>query len=76
MYLSAAEDMIERIKRIYGNQVKRFEIRREDLIKVADDKNESNAWLNRVGWAQHLEKLDPATLRRTRDQIQEDEIVL
>lgn len=72
----ATEVMVERIKQIHASQVERFETRREDVIQVADDKSECNGWLSHVGWAQHLKGLDPAELRRTRDPIEEDKVVL
>ena len=71
-----AEDIVERIKRIHRGQIERFETRSEDLIKIANDKTEPNAWLDRVGWAQHLGELDRKQLRELKSPIQDGEPVL
>lgn len=70
------EGIDEWVKRIYKDQVERFETRAEDAIRVASDKTEPNAWLDWVGWAKHLERLYPPRLRETIGPIRDDEPVL
>ncbi|TQV94887.1 hypothetical protein IF1G_06898 [Cordyceps javanica] len=44
-----------------------------DRIREDDQKKEANAWLGRVGWAQHLEGLHPKTLFTMGDPLAADE---
>jgi O-methyltransferase involved in polyketide biosynthesis len=60
----AAEETVEqRITQIHKAQAKRFEEKMQQIIKSGDDKAEPNRWLQRVGWAQHLQGLNKAKLR-------------
>ena len=73
----AAEDPVEqRITQIHEAQARRFKERVKQTIKAGDDKAEPNPWLQRVGWAQHLQGLDKARLRETVGPVKEDEAVL
>jgi hypothetical protein len=45
-------------------------------IEARDDKAELNAWLNRVGWAEHLTGLDRGRLRGSVEPSGEQEAVL
>lgn len=47
-----------------------------EKIKEDDQKKEANAWLGRVGWAQHLEGLRPKALFEMGNPPTEDEAVL
>jgi hypothetical protein len=47
--------------------------RRREMIEVADDRKEPNEWLNWIGWAAHLQGLDPSQLHATMDPIGGDE---
>ncbi|EWY79397.1 hypothetical protein FOYG_17442 [Fusarium oxysporum NRRL 32931] len=42
--------------RLHQEQVNKFNAAEEDEIKVADEKKEPSAWLERTGWADHLQK--------------------
>ncbi|TQV90208.1 DNA helicase [Cordyceps javanica] len=44
-----------------------------EKIQEDDQKREANAWLGRVGWAQHLEGLHPKPLFEMGGPVQEDE---
>jgi hypothetical protein len=50
------EDAVKRLIRIHQEQVNRFNTAEEVEIKVADEKKEPSAWLERTGWADHLQK--------------------
>ena len=73
----AAEDPVEqRITQIHEAQARRFKERVKQTIKAGDDKAEPNPWLQRVGWAQHLQGLDKARLRETVGPVKEDKAIL
>ncbi|PWI64632.1 hypothetical protein PCL_09489 [Purpureocillium lilacinum] len=69
-------DMMQHVQQIHRGQAKKFNTRREEKVKVANDKTEPSAWLDRTGWAQHLEGSDKPRLRETMRPIQADEPVL
>lgn len=50
-----------------------FAKQRREMIEVADDRKEPNEWLNWIGWATHLQGLDPSQLYATMEPIGEDE---
>jgi len=50
-----------------------FAERRREMIEVADDRKEPNEWLDWIGWAAHLQGLDPSQLHATMDPISENE---
>jgi superfamily II DNA helicase RecQ len=50
-----------------------FAEQRREMIEIADDRKEPNEWLDWIGWAAHLEGLDPSQLHATMDPISEDE---
>src|SRR3569833_2820161 len=74
--VEAAEDVVARIKRIHQEQTAKFEAAGKELIRVADEKKEPNAWVERTGWAQHLRGLDPDRLRAAAGSVGADETVL
>ncbi|KAF4411271.1 atp dependent dna helicase, partial [Fusarium austroafricanum] len=53
-----------------------FEREDKECIKAADAKTDANAWLERVGWADHLQGLDPEAMRQLTDPVGEQEHVL
>lgn len=63
----------QKIMQAHQTQAKRFEARRKQAIQMGDEKAEPNAWLERVGWAEHLKGLDPDVMRATVGPIHEDE---
>lgn len=71
-----AVDMMQHVAQIHRAQVGRFDARSEDTVKVADDKTEPSGWLDRTGWAQHLDGSDKPRLRETMRPIQPEESVL
>ncbi|RKK64105.1 hypothetical protein BFJ69_g16792 [Fusarium oxysporum] len=63
--------------RVHQEQVDRFNAAEEDEIKVADEKKEPSAWLERTGWADHLQKFKAKKdLLPLVAPVQEDEPVL
>ncbi|KAL2204377.1 hypothetical protein CC79DRAFT_1336957 [Sarocladium strictum] len=50
-----------------------FAEQRREMIEVADDRKEPNEWLDWIGWAAHLQGLDPSQLYATMDPISENE---
>src|SRR3569833_206510 len=72
----AAEDVVASIKRIHQEQTANFEAAGKELIRVADEKKEPNAWVERTGWAQLLRGLDPDRLRAAAGAVGADETVL
>jgi hypothetical protein len=53
-----------------------FEREDKECIKAADAKTDANAWLERVGWADHLQGFDPEAMRQLTDPVGEEEHVL
>jgi hypothetical protein len=49
------EDAAARFMRLRKEQVGKFNAAEEEEIKVADEKKEPSAWLERTGWADHLQ---------------------
>ncbi|RFN54793.1 putative ATP-dependent dna helicase q1 [Fusarium flagelliforme] len=71
------EDAVKRLIRIHQEQVDKFNAAEEDEIKVADEKKEPSAWLERTGWADHLQKFKAKKdLLPLATPLQEDEPVL
>ncbi|KAH6949638.1 hypothetical protein DER45DRAFT_472990, partial [Fusarium avenaceum] len=71
------EDAVKRLIRIHQEQVAKFNAAEEDEIKVADEKKEPSAWLERTGWADHLQKFKAKKdLLPLAAPVQEDEPVL
>ncbi|KAK4117940.1 hypothetical protein N657DRAFT_555427, partial [Parathielavia appendiculata] len=66
------ETLEEQLARIHTAQAGRFKARKR-AIKAGDEKAEPNAWLNRVGWAEHLAGLDRDRLRGSVEPIGDDE---
>ncbi|KAF9766700.1 hypothetical protein IL306_000854 [Fusarium sp. DS 682] len=63
--------------RVHQEKVDKFNAAEEDEIKVADEKKEPSAWLERTGWADHLQKFKAKKdLLPLVDPVQEDEPVL
>jgi superfamily II DNA helicase RecQ len=52
---------------------RQFAEQTREMIEVADDRKEPNEWLDWIGWAKHLEGLNPTDLHATMDPISEDE---
>ncbi|KAK5989588.1 hypothetical protein PT974_01671 [Cladobotryum mycophilum] len=73
---ATGESTMERITRIHQEQAERFEASTKEAIRVGNEKMEPNAWLDRVGWAAHLQRLDPIELQEATGPIQEHEAVL
>ncbi|KAL7940340.1 hypothetical protein V8C42DRAFT_356318 [Trichoderma barbatum] len=72
----AAEDMAKRIRQMHRSQEEKLEKKRQARIRVADEKKEPNPWLERTGWARHLEGLNPEKLRDAAGPITDEETVL
>lgn len=70
------EDIVEKMKRIHREQTSRFDSRAKEKICVANEKIEPNGWLERVRWADHMEKLDPKLVLQAAWPIKDDEPVL
>jgi hypothetical protein len=73
---AAEEDGVQRAVRMHREQARRFAAAGREAVRVADDRNEPNAWVERTGWAQHLRGLDPDRLRTTVQPIGEEEALL
>lgn len=50
------DGIIKRLIKVHQEQVDKFNAAEEDEIKVANEKKELSAWLERTGWADHLQK--------------------
>ncbi|KAF5574050.1 uncharacterized protein FSUBG_14077 [Fusarium subglutinans] len=75
--LEGGEDVAAKIIRLHQEQVDKFNAAEEDEIKVADEKKELSAWLERTGWADHLQKFKAKKdLLPLAAPAQEDEPVL
>ncbi|KAH7116672.1 hypothetical protein B0J13DRAFT_653302 [Dactylonectria estremocensis] len=71
------ESVIERLMRIHRKQVERFNAAEEEEIKVADEKKEPNAWVERTGWNDHLQRFKAKKeLLLFAAPIRDDELVL
>ncbi|KAF5000587.1 hypothetical protein FDECE_11185 [Fusarium decemcellulare] len=71
------ENAITRIMRLHNEQVNKFNTEGEEDIKVADEKKEPSAWLERTGWAAHLQRFKAKKdLLPLAAPIREDEPVL
>ncbi|KAF4333412.1 atp-dependent dna helicase, partial [Fusarium beomiforme] len=70
-----AARMQQAIRAIEQKQ-EQFEREDKECIKAADAKTDANAWLERVGWADHLQGLDPEAMRQLTDLVGEEEHVL
>ncbi|KAG8664705.1 uncharacterized protein FPOAC1_013485 [Fusarium poae] len=68
--------MMERTVRAMKQKQEQFEREDKECIKAADAKTDANAWLERVGWADHLQGLDPEAMRQLTDPVGEEEHVL
>nr|CEG03714.1 unnamed protein product [Fusarium acuminatum CS5907] len=68
--------MMERTVRAMKQKQEQFEREDKECIKAADTKTDANAWLERVGWADHLQGLDPEAMRQLTDPVGEEEHVL
>ncbi|OBS16737.1 hypothetical protein FPOA_12677 [Fusarium poae] len=68
--------MMERTVRAMEQKQEQFEREDRECIKAADAKTDANAWLERVGWADHLQGLDPEAMRQLTDPVGEEEHVL
>ncbi|RFN43675.1 ATP-dependent dna helicase, partial [Fusarium flagelliforme] len=68
--------MMERAVHAMKQKQEQFEREDKECIKAADAKTDANAWLERVGWANHLQGLDPEAMRQLMDPVGEDEHVL
>ncbi|OBS17259.1 hypothetical protein FPOA_12224 [Fusarium poae] len=68
--------MMERAVYAMEQKQKQFEQEEKECIKAADAKTDANAWLERVGWADHLQGLDPEAMRQLTDPVGEEEHVL
>lgn len=63
--------------RIHREQVERFNTAEEEEIKVADEKKELNAWVERTGWNDHLQRFKAKKeLLSFIAPIRDDELVL
>lgn len=72
----AVEDAVAWFQRVHREQAVRFETAGKELIRVADVKKEQHAWVERAGWAVHLQGLAPDKMRAAAGPIGEDERVL
>ncbi|KAG6979012.1 ATP-dependent DNA helicase Q-like 3 [Fusarium oxysporum f. sp. conglutinans] len=71
------EDAAAKLMRLHQEQVNKFNAAEEDEIKVANEKKEPSAWLERTGWADHLQKFKAKKdLLPLAAPLQEDEPVL
>jgi hypothetical protein len=68
--------MMERAKYAMKQKQQQFEREDKECIKAADAKTDANAWLERVGWADHLQGFDPEAMRQLTDPVGEEEHVL
>ncbi|KAH7169652.1 uncharacterized protein B0J16DRAFT_245989, partial [Fusarium flagelliforme] len=59
--------MMERAVHAMKQKQEQFEREDKECIKAADAKTDANAWLERVGWANHLQGLDPEAMRQLMD---------
>ncbi|KAI5460647.1 hypothetical protein BGZ63DRAFT_405112 [Mariannaea sp. PMI_226] len=64
------------MKRIHREQAERFDSKAKKKTRVANEKTEPNGWVNHVGWADHLDGLDPDLMLEAVLPIKEDELVL
>ncbi|OAA77115.1 RecQ helicase TLH3 [Akanthomyces lecanii RCEF 1005] len=72
-----AQDNIHAFEHMMHDMGTKFQaMAANEKIKEDDQKREANAWLGRVGWAQHLEGLYPKTLFEMGNPATEDEPVL
>ncbi|VTT59515.1 unnamed protein product [Fusarium fujikuroi] len=71
------EDAAAKLMRLHQEQVNKFNAAEENEIKVADEKKEPSAWLERTGWAGHLQRFKAKKdLSPLAAPLQEDEPVL
>jgi hypothetical protein len=68
--------MMERAVCAMKQKQEQFEREDKECIKAADGKTDANGWLERVGWANHLQGFDPEAMRRLMDPVGEEEHVL
>jgi hypothetical protein len=68
--------MMERAMHAMEQKQRQFEREDKECIKAADAKIDANVWLERVGWAGHLQGLDPEAMRQLTDPVGEQEHVL
>ncbi|KAH7232178.1 uncharacterized protein BKA55DRAFT_544525 [Fusarium redolens] len=66
----------ERISHLHQEQDEHFKIAAQKALKVAAEKKEVNAWIERTGWAEHMEGLKPGEVHIAAAPIGEDEPVL
>ncbi|KAG6042166.1 hypothetical protein E4U17_001581 [Claviceps sp. LM77 group G4] len=65
------------LAQFHDRQQQRFkDAERQAVVEEVDQKLESNAWLGRVGWSTHLDKLDPEMLRATTEPAGDEETTL
>ena len=70
-------EIMNRVRQFHNRQEQRFkEAEKEAVIEEVDQKLEANAWLGRVGWSTHLDKLDPERLRAMTGPAGDEEGVL
>ncbi|KAF9766798.1 hypothetical protein IL306_000732 [Fusarium sp. DS 682] len=67
---------MERAMRAMEQKQQQFEREDKECIKAADARIDANPWLERVGWAEHLQGLDPEAIRQLTDPVGEQEHVL
>lgn len=70
------KDAVRFAKRIYREDQEAFKSETEARVQDANDKWEAERWLNRCGWARHLEGIERDRLRAVLQPIGEDEPVL
>ncbi|KXH39658.1 hypothetical protein CSAL01_12557 [Colletotrichum salicis] len=73
---SPTQQATDRIQQLRDVQARRINAGHKELIRVVNDKLEHNPWIDRVGWAAHLQGLDASQLFETTAAITEDEGVL
>lgn len=72
----AGKDVTKRIQQIHQAQEEKFRKKSRAKIWVANEKTEPNPWVERAGWARHLEGLSPERLRGATGPITGEEVVL
>lgn len=70
------EDIAKRIEQMHQAQEEKFRKKTQARIRVANEKKEPNPWIERTGWARHLEGLSLEKLREAAGPIIEGEAEL
>lgn len=70
------ESVAHMVARRSEHKIRQLQKARRNIIEVADDRLETNLWLQRTGWAVYLRGLSRSRLMRSLEPIRDDEPAL